>query len=159
MRTIACLLFSSVLIGTALGQPSHRGESHMTEEQQVRLEKLRVAYFTENLELTVEEARAFWPVLQAHEQVMDQHRAAMKALMNAPVLNERDAQSQITQAGDLRKQAVDMDSQLLLDLLPILGAERTLQFPATEREFRKSILESSRARQGGPPGGPKRPQR
>lgn len=151
--TLGGLLFAAAMAWAQPGPPM--GEGRMTPEQQERLQQLRVAFFSEQLELTRAEAEAFWPVVNAHEDALDAQREAMRELAEQPGTTEREVREAIERMAELRKAEVDLDTAMLLDLLPILGPERTAKIPRLEREFRKSILEAARKRSGGaPPRGP-----
>ena len=156
--TFGGLLFAAAMAWAQPGPPM--GEGRMTPEQQERLQQLRVAFFSEQLELTRAEAEAFWPIVNEHETAIEQNREAIRERAEAPGTTEREVRTAIEAVAELRKAEVDLDTSMLLELLPVLGPERTASFPRLEREFRKSILEAARKRQGGgPPGGNAPPRR
>lgn len=133
----------------------------MTPAQKTRFQQLRVAFYSEQLELTSAEAEAFWPILHAHDEALEEHRAAMTALQSTAPESDAEARERIETMSLLRKQEVDLDTEFLLKLLPVLGAQRTARIPQLALEFRRSILEAASSR--GPatlgPGmrGPRRP--
>ena len=151
--TLGALLFAAAMAWAQPGPPL--GGGRMTPEQQERLQQLRVAFFSEQLELTRAEAEAFWPVVNAHEDALEAQREAMRKLAEQPGTTEREVREAIERMAELRKAEVDLETAMLLDLLPVLGPERTAMIPRLEREFRRSILEAARKRSGGgPPRGP-----
>ena len=147
------LLLALLSASTTWAQHAPPGRP-LTPEQRARMEQLRVAFFTEQLELTPDEAKAFWPVFEAHEAAAEAHRVEMQALAQARPTSDQAARDLIAQVAEHRKAEVDLESELLLELLPILGPERTALFPQLGMEFRRSIVEAARQRQGGAPGGP-----
>ena len=151
--TLGGLLFAGAMTWAQPGPPM--GEGRMSPEQRERLQQLRVAFFSEQLELTRAEAEAFWPIVNAHEDALEAQRATMRELTENAGSTEREVREAIERMAELRKTEVDLDTSMLLDLLPVLGPERTASVPRLEREFRKSILDAARNRSSGaPPRGP-----
>lgn len=62
--TLALLLLTSILFA----QPER---PHQGQGRQERLKALRIAYFTEQLALTPDEATVFWPVYNAYADELD----------------------------------------------------------------------------------------
>lgn len=146
--TLFAVAFSNV---AAWAQPGPMHE-RLSPEQQAKLQQLRIAFFSEQLSLTTEEAQLFWPIVDAHQQAVQDHQATMRNLVERRPTTDREAESLIAELAAHRKAEVDLESALLRALLPVLGAERTVQFPRMEQEFRRSILEAARKRGGGRPG-------
>lgn len=150
------LLLALLSASTAWAQHAPPG-GPLTPEQRARMEQLRVAFFTEQLELTPDEAKAFWPVFEGHEAAAEAHRAAMRELAEMRPTSDQEARDLIARVAQQRKAEIDLESELLLQLLPILGPERTALFPRLGMEFRRSIVDAARQRQGGAPARPPRP--
>lgn len=136
----------TALSSAAWAQPAlhHNEQSDIQREE--RLDRLRVAFFSEQLELSAEEAQAFWPIMQAHENAIEQNRMQLHELMETPPKTTSDAQEHVARMTELRKQEINLDSALLLDLIPLLGPERALKMPQLERRFRMRIMEAARGR-------------
>jgi len=152
--------FFAVAFSTAAAwaQPGPMHE-RLSPEQQAKLQQLRIAFFSEQLSLTTDEAKLFWPIVDAHQQAVQDHQATMRSLVERRPTSDREAEALIAEVAEHRKAEVDLESELLRALLPVLGAERTVQFPRMEQEFRRSILEAARKRSGGRPGMPPPPRR
>ena len=56
---IFTLLLSSLV---AVAQPKTANDAETLEKKKEKIEAMKVAYLTNELELTVEESQAFWPV-------------------------------------------------------------------------------------------------
>lgn len=159
MKTFLFTLLAVVFSTTAAwAQPGPMRE-RLSPEQQAKLDQLRIAYFSEQLNLTTDEAKMFWPIVDAHQEAVQAHQATMRNLAQQRPTTEREAEALIAELAAHRKAEVDLESDLLRALLPVLGAERTVQFPRMEQEFRRSILEAARKRSGGRPGMPPPPRR
>lgn len=150
--TLFTLLALTLTSAASWAQPGPMRE-HLTPGQQARLKQLRVAFYSEQLALTMGEAQQFWPVVEAHEAAAAAHQTQMRALMEKRPATEAEAETLIGAMAAHRKAEIDLETELLLELLPILGAERAVGFPRLKQEFRRSILEAARKRTGGKPGG------
>ena len=160
MKAVPLTLLGLLLAAVSWAQPGPPpGMERMTPEQQARMQQLRVAFFSEQLALTPKEAEAFWPVMHAHEEALNAHRVAIRTAAVAVPSSDSEARELIGQMAVLRKAEVDLDTNFLLDLLPVLGPERVANLPRLEREFRMSIVEAAQNRANGAtrPSGPPPP--
>ena len=141
---------SLALVSAISAQPARHSTERNDAQREARLDQLRIAFFSEQLELTTEEAQAFWPIMNAHETAVEALRAQMHSLTEAIPSTQAAAQAQVENMTQLRKQEVDVDGALLLDLIPVLGHERALRMPQLERRFRMRIMEAAQGRSARP---------
>ena len=146
LLALLCLSLTS----TALAQP---GPSRETSE---RMEALRIAFMTERLTLTPEESKDFWPMQEAFEAQMEAQRDAMrnkKDTFDAANASDAELQKFIEDLAEQRKSMVDLESDHLLAVSELLGAERALKLPEMQRELARNIRERMGApNRKGPPG-------
>jgi hypothetical protein len=128
-----------------------------------RLETLRVAFMTERLELTSEEAERFWPVFNAHQETLRGVRESLEAIHDELV--EADSPSdawlndQLDEIFALRTSELAAERAMIEAVAEILGLERAMKLPMVEGQFRHRIMEEVQKRRsaGGPPTRPQRP--
>lgn len=72
MRLIFISIFAFLFIA-GLSQQPQRGRFH-NEEHQERIQSMKVAFITERLSLTPEEAQQFWPVYNQYQEEMKELR-------------------------------------------------------------------------------------
>lgn len=133
---LVALLFS--LGGAAYAQPGER------------IEQLRIAFLTEELDLTSQEGQAFWPLFNEYnDQRKDFESSARRAereLDRKASPSEADVlEVAKLQAENLRKQA-DLLDDYLPKFLEVLGPERTVRLMRSEEEFKRRMLERIRDR-------------
>jgi len=128
-----------------------------------KLRSQRIAFITNRLELTPEEAKAFWPVYDEYESKRQEivklyHQQKMSGHDNPDQLTDKEAleiaDSQLIEAQkllDLRKEYHNKFKQ-------VLPAKKILKLYDSEREFQKMLLDRLRdkhhhesAPQGGRP--------
>ena len=109
------------------------------KEKQEKIKALKVAFITEKLEFTSDEAQKFWPI---HTEYDNELRASSKDLP------ELERQQLIL---NIKKKYQPRFSK-------VLGQERTDNFFKTDAEFRKRLLERVRKSKQQRGDKPRRPQ-
>ena len=146
LLTLLCLSISS----TVLAQP---GPPRETSE---RMEALRIAFMTERLALTPEESQAFWPMHEAYEAQMEAQRESMRTQkdnFDASKASDAELQKFVEDLAEQRKSMVDLESEHLIAVADLLGAERALKLPEMQRELARNIRERMASpNRKGPPG-------
>ncbi len=144
-------LFASVLIAQPIllsAQP-HRANPE-------RMEALRIAFITEELALTPEESKAFWPLHEAFETQMTSQRESLMRQQEsfaASTASEKEFQAHVENLAEQRKAMVDLETAHLLEVAQLLGAERALQLPDMKRKLSRQIRERMASpQQRGPQG-------
>ncbi len=121
-----------------------------------KMQAEKIAFITEKVGLTPEEAQVFWPVYNkfsaAKQEVGKKVREAYKELREAIKANENiDAKLEAyVKAMDESKTSVSEELKAYKSILPI---EKVAKFFTTEEEFRFQQIQ--RLHQGGPQGGPR----
>ncbi len=119
-----------------------------------RMKAHKVAYITEQLNLTSQEAQQFWPIYNAHEETVQklkmQERKMIKDLKQTN--NGTDGLSD-QQAGDFLATYLDTQEQksksrkkLILDLQKILPNKKIIKLIKAKSDFNKRILDRIRER-------------
>lgn len=111
-----------------------------------RIERLKRAYITEKLDLSVPEAEKFWPLYNDYAQRREALRKDMKRLERAIANGEGDLQSAIDQLATKRIEEVKNDQQFAKDALPILGNQKTSRLLGLEQEFRREMMQRLKER-------------
>jgi len=121
-----CLLILSLLLGS-FSLVFAQAEQDMTRQEKIKA--LYVAYVTQQLQLTPEEAQKFWPL---HTQFETELRGVRKDL---PELDKQQARL------DIKKKYQD-------GFTKIIGAVRCERFFKIGDEFRKKLSDRLQNRQG-----------
>lgn len=115
---------------------------------------MKIAYFTENLELTPEEAEKFWPLYNAHEQQRDELRretrkSSRKYTEQAGELSEQETEAIVDRIMEIRKEELELDIKFHEELKKILPASKVMKLYMTEVQFREYMLRRIREDRGG----------
>ena len=145
------------------------GDRAEIEKKKEKIEAIKVAYITEELELTVAESQAFWPVyneLQSKEQELrEKQRANFISLKKDEEISEKELETMIYKMSDIHIAIEELRKSYLDDFIDLLGAKKTLQLMKAEKEFGRRMMERmkgkdrprDRERRPGPEG--RRPMR
>ncbi|WP_160114605.1 sensor of ECF-type sigma factor [Aquimarina sp. AU474] len=119
-----------------------------------RMKAFKIAYITEQLNLTSKEAQEFWPIYNAHEQTVGKLKSTGRRLIK----NVKEAHNGAVglsdkQAGDFLDQYLEVEEQksttrkkLIKDLKQILPNKKILRLIKAENDFNKRILDKIRER-------------
>ncbi len=136
-----------VLAQSALVASAQRGQEKMSE--------LRKNFVKEQLALTPDEEKQFWPLYDQYEAKRKDLRQAMKTAIDraeAAPNDEKVVIESIDAVTKIRKDEADLDARFFKDSMPIIGAERVGKLTRLEEEFRRTLMEKLKDKRGGGPG-------
>lgn len=141
----------ALLLTAFFGQQLHsqRGDS------QEKIKALKIAFFTERLSLSSDEAAVFWPMYNAYEAEKEAIRDAQKQevfrRIGAGNYSEQEARNILDRYLELEEQEEELDKEFNLELSRKFSATRTLLLFQAEYDFRKRLLSEFRKRGGNEP--------
>lgn len=132
----------TILIGLSqLGFGQERGKKVMEQ-----VEAQKVAYFTQTLNLTVEESQVFWPV---YNEYQDKVRAMKKQFAgNGRVRNMSDEEA-ARAIGDflaMQEEELQLKKQLYADLKMHIPPSKLVILQYAENQFKQKLLERIKKR-------------
>jgi phospholipase C len=158
---ILTLLMLSTLV--AVAQPTGRPGDF--EEKREKIEAIKVAFITEQIDLSVEESQSFWPV---YNEMSDKEHALRKAQRDALAglkdfenASDKDVEKAIMELADLQIEMEELRKSYLPKFIDIIGAKKTAKLMRAEKEFGKRLMERMKGGDRpdrGAPGG-RRPMR
>ena len=142
-----------VLISLLFTGSSIMGQRRENNEQ---IKALKIAFFTEKLELTSEEASVFWPIYNAHENAKEELREEQRKefqdrFERLESLSEAEAKSTLERYLKLEVKEEELDKAYYKKIAKEFSAVRTLKLCQAEQEFRRRLLQEYRKRKGRQP--------
>jgi hypothetical protein len=138
--TIASLL---ILIGFgAMAQQEDPEPAQPDPKAQERINNLRIAYLTDKLHLTSEQAERFWPI---YREFADQRRAELMKLRTAqqeidPKNPDPEKQKKVVELGLTVKQNIlNLEKDYSDRLLKVITAEQLINLRRAENDFRDML--------------------
>jgi len=139
-RILTLLMLTSMV---AVAQPTGRRGDF--EEKREKIEAIKVAFITEQIDLTVEESQSFWPV---YNEMSDEEHALRKAQRDAFVglkdfenASDKDVEKAIMELADLSVEIEELRKSYLPKFIDIIGAKKTAKLMKAEKEFGKRLME------------------
>lgn len=131
-----------------------------SQEEKDKVEQLRIAFLTEDLDLSVAESQQFWPIYNEYKGASAKTEAEIKILHKEMKKSENPSESKVQDAinsmADAKASQVNSERNYLSQSLIVLGPDKTLKLIKSEKEFRRRILKNLREKggnQGGRPAG------
>lgn len=121
------------------------------KEKREKVKSLKVAYITEQLELTSDEAQKFWPIYNAFdENQSDLRHEKMKAILdrfqpeNVTKLSEKEASVLLIQMEKIEENLFTLKKKFIKDLQEIISAKKIIKLKKAEEDFNRELLKQMR---------------
>jgi Skp family chaperone for outer membrane proteins len=119
-----------------------------------RIKALRVAFISDRLDLTTEEAQKFWPIFNQfddkHFELQRQKKQLMLKLRpeNTATLSDKETAKLIEQDEQLETDIQNNRRQLVKDLQGVIPNQKILMLKQLDIEFKSKLLEQMKNRGG-----------
>ena len=130
------------------------GWSHAQTDKkafQKKLNAMRVAFITRELDLSADEAKDFWPVYDAYtaerRTLRKENRSATPKSGMTPV----EAEEMIEGSFENDAKEIELKKKYYGQLKGVIPVEKVAKLSAAEREFRKKILKAAKERRKNSP--------
>jgi hypothetical protein len=138
-RTLITFLLFSLILHFSNAQ---RGRMHSRMEQ---IHSERIAFFTDKMSLTPDEARLFWPVYNElstkREKIFDERRKLGENFRtNRESLSEKEIEALSDKFIELQLQEAKLSEEYHRKFKAVLPAEKVMVFYQAENEFRNYLL-------------------
>lgn len=144
------LLFTTLLIAFAIAPALSQKDVSNDERSQRkdRIETLRIAFFTEKLEMTPDESTAFFARAgELEKSIADLKKEYMHLRTkkkNPDTISDKEYAQGVTQRAEFKKKEIDLNSSFILDCFDILDAKRAIAISKIKKDFRKLLLDKKK---------------
>jgi hypothetical protein len=158
MKYMIAVLLAAMSL-TALAQPPGAKKE--------KIDAMRVAFITQELDLTPQEAQSFWPVYNQFDNELDALRKARKnALMDArdnfDNMSDADMAKAIDAELNFQQQELDLRKRYVAEFKKVLPVKKVALLMRAEQRFKMKLLQEYQRRDGDgpppPPGGGRQPR-
>ncbi len=105
-----------------------------------RIETQRIAFITEKVQLTPEEAQSFWPIYNEFKSNEKDLRAQKKPTTPMLDMSEEQASAFLDKQISIQQQELDLGMTFTKDLRSVLSSKKVIMFFAAERQFKERLL-------------------
>lgn len=148
MKNILTLLLSILLIVPVLAQDEELGTQDLKAQEKIKA--ARIAFITERLGLTPEEAEKFWPVYREFTMKRQELKKEFKDNRQNPDPNktvEQNEKESLELGLKLKQQELDLEKEYSGKLLKVVPAQKVMALRRAEDDFRKVLLDQIQKRQ------------
>lgn len=121
-----------------------------------KVKALKVAYITEQLDLTTEEAQKFWPIYNDFDDKQTELRhEKMKAILDrfepgsVEKLTEKEASNLLIQMETIEENLFSLRKKFIKDLNGVISAKKIIKLKKAEEDFNRHLLKQIRDRRKG----------
>lgn len=119
-----------------------------------RIKTLKVAFITERVGLTSEEAQQFWPIYNEHENTLEEIRRKERAelevnIARAQDLSNTDSERLLDRLLELQFEKQKVDQDFLSRLRTVIPAKKVLLLVKAEEDFKRQMIQELQKRRGG----------
>ena len=152
MNTIRNLLIVTVLLTSTIIYAQRRPDRG-------KIKSLKIAFITERLNLSSNEAEAFWPVYNAHENKLNEFRKTERfeirgKLKDLDAISDSEADKLLEKYIALEEEKGKEQRSFLRKIKGIISAKKTVLLMKAEEDFKKRLIQQYRKNRGGG-GGPR----
>lgn len=134
-----------LLATVAFAQPGREGKRQDKE----KVAKLKIAFLTEELDLSIEESQQFWPVYNAYNKTREASENVIRTTMDGlekGTLTDKSVQEAIDTVTLEKQNRAAAEAQFLKDAMAILGPEKTVKLMHAEHRFKRELARRMNAR-------------
>ena len=146
------ILFSSLFLLALIPAALQAQEDVETtpQNQQVveKIQNLRIAYISEKLGLTPDQAEKFWPVYREFVKQRAEIRSELKAFgkPNATNPDPKQDQARVELGLKVKQRELDLEKEYSGRMLKIINAQQVLNLRKAEHDFRTMLINQMPAR-------------
>lgn len=150
MKYIYPILFVLAFTVTSFAQKTNNGDMRKERRDRIesRIESQKVAYITQKLELTPEEAQQFWPIYNEFQAKMKELRYQSRLDLQIEDISENEANSFLDKLMNQEQNEVDLRKQYFNKLKSVVSVKKVAQLYVLEKKFREEILATIRNKMG-----------
>lgn len=129
------------------------GTEALSPERKQEIQAQRVAFLTQRMALTPEEAQVFWPVYNSYEQELETLRKAQpngrRGTMASDEWSEEQARTMLFEELAFDRKMLDLRERYYERFIQAIGARKTMTMQHAEREFHREIFKRVRNERSG----------
>lgn len=141
MKTLYVITFM-LLVLPLYAQEDNSKENQRRAEAHQRIRAAKIAFITDRLSLTPDEAEKFWPVYREFAEKRDAIRSEMRQARK----NHADEKEVLKRDLDLRQKELDLEKQYADRMQKIISPAKVVALWDAERDFTRLMLQQIRRR-------------
>ncbi len=148
MKNIVILLLNFFMMASAIAQEEELAP--VDSKAQEKIKAARIAYITDRLGLTPDEAEKFWPIYREFSLKRQDLRKQFKDNRNNPdpdKSTEENEKAALELGLNLKQRELDLEKEYSGKLLNVVPAQKVTALRKAEDDFRKILIDQIQKRQ------------
>ncbi len=125
--------------------PGGDGPGPLSKEAREKIESQRIAFITQKLNLSPEEATKFWPVYNQYKDALKDMRDELER-PDLMTITDDEAKAIIDKHLQQEQKRLDLKRKLFADLQKVISDRKIIMLQMAEREFNRELLRRVNAR-------------
>ncbi|MBC5775102.1 hypothetical protein H8S95_13575 [Pontibacter sp. KCTC 32443] len=138
-RYILLLVFCALLFAT---DTAFAQDNQSAQEKRERVEAAKIAFLTDRMELTSEQAQKFWPLYNEYEskrrELLKAYRSGYR--QNVDELTEQEAKARIETMFTTREKELALEQEYAARYMRVISNKQLIKLYRGERDFTKMLL-------------------
>lgn len=105
-----------------------------------RIEAQKVAFFTQHLDLTVEESQNFWPIYNKYQELEKELRKQYKPNAQSKDMTDEKASKMIADFFEMEEKQLDLKKSLFKELNGVIPPQKIMKLHFAEKQFKQRLL-------------------
>jgi len=110
-----------------------------------KMEAQKVAYITQQLELTEDEAQKFWPIYNSYQNDLEQLKSSMDVKLNKN-MSDKEAEDLMYKMLDTQTKEIEIKKANIKKMKTVISAKRIAALFRAERTFKEKIVSNIKER-------------
>jgi len=148
MKARFLMLMAGLLVAGMSVAQDKKGDKESKKEE---LEAQKVAFITNKLDLTADEAKAFWPVYEEREkevkEVRKKIRENLKEGKDLESLTDEEVKKLMEETLKLKKEELEIEEKYNTKFQEVLPVKKVAKLYWAERKFNEEVLKAWREKQ------------
>lgn len=128
--------------------------SHAQRPSWERIKALKVAYITERVNLTTEEAQSFWPIYNEYEEKKQALRGKERMELKSKIasienLSNGESASLLNKYLAFQNEKFNLEQDFVIKIKNVISPKKTLLLLEAEDDFRKKLIQQYRKQRSG----------
>ncbi len=137
MRLISVVFFISCFMLSLNAQDKPEGKNR--NKMKARMEAQKIAFFTQELDLSSEEAQNFWPVYNQYYKEMETLKKDRRKDRDV-VLSDAEASAELENMIKIERQHIDIKEKYISKLKNVLPVQKVAKLYRLEHRFKREML-------------------
>ncbi|MFT4663692.1 MAG: hypothetical protein ACI8YQ_000169 [Polaribacter sp.] len=138
MKSLTSILILCLFLVTSLSAQDSKKEE--------RIRSLRIAFLTEKLQLTPQEAEKFWPIYNEYEKERRTLRKDYRKEKKGAELSVVEADAMVDASFELQEKQLKLKRTYYDRMKKVIPSQKLVALDRAEKEFRKKVVEEIKRR-------------